>query len=283
MSTPLPPSEAEVAALLSSPVAADRAEGAALVGEQGLGTLVPRVRALLGDDAPYTFPHGPRAMIGEVRSAALVALQAIYRRARRAPDFGPVTVRRAMPADEAIGAAAGLPAAAWAAADTRLAERVRPDPADREAARAYAALQAAGKVDYRVEEVDPRDWLTPLQREVSASQLQSQRPRPHLRVATAARPDETAGFVYREGTRWVFDFAEGAPNQRARAFFREILRADRAGMSRPARDAQGRPRRNADGSLVLDGTIPLDTPDPTPVLSALAAFAAPEWYAELVR
>lgn len=243
----------------------------------------PLVQGLLDDTAPYVFAHGTALMISEVRFRALEVMQSLYQRIKKAPDFGPVQVRKAMPAEEAIAQATAAlrPLKPDARADLEaqveatLNTHVRP-PADHEdACRAYLVLQLLDQVPYRTEEVDPTTWMTPLQAEVARSQLQSSRPLPHLRVALKESPTDPLGYLYREqpGRRWTLDFAEGPAAARAVRLTRRFLTSlDARGVPRVLHDADGQPLRNPDGSFQLDGAVPLETQIPEELLQSMAAF-----------
>jgi len=237
------------------------------------------LRPLLADDAPFVFERGGVTRVGELRFRTLDALQGLYRAAKRAPDFGPVTVRRAPSADEvhsqAGAALAGLDTVsgvkALAAVDRFLDSRVLPAEPERALLRDYRLLQHLGLLDYRVEEVDPETWLTPLQAEVAASQLVSARPVPHLQLAQSGR---VLGYIYRQDGRWALDFSEDHDARRAARRATQVLTGiDRRGVPRVVRGADGAPQRSADGALVLDGVVPLDGP-PLEVLRSLEAFVA---------
>lgn len=240
------------------------------------------LRELLADDAPFAFRHGGALHVSEVRMRALEALEHLYRAARRpASELGPVVVRRAMPAVEAVRRAQE---ALEPLGDERrqelasragafLAARVRPaSDEEGEALLAYRILQQMGHVAYREEAVDPETYLTQTQREVADTQLARERPRPHLCVFSGT--GDLLGYVWREPKgRWVLDFAEVPVAKDAVYLTRSVLGGlDPGGVPRVARDAAGRPLRDADGALVLEGTIPLDTPDGCEVLRSLAAF-----------
>jgi len=271
--------------LLRAPAVARRLEGVERAEADGRADdLLP----LLADDAPFVFERGGVTRVGEVRFWTLDALQGLYRAAKRAPDFGPVTVRRAPSADEvrsqAWAALSGLDTVssagassagasrteALAAVDLFLDTRVLPAESERALLRDYRLLQHLGLLDYRLEEVDPATWLTPLQAEVAASQLVSARPLPHLQLSQGGR---TLGYIYREGGRWALDFSEDHDARRAARRATQVLTGiDRRGVPRVLFSADGAPQRSADGALVLDGVVPLDGP-PVEVLRSLAAFA----------
>ncbi len=136
---------------------------------------------LLDDDAPVVRSHAGRPHLVEVRAVALVALQDRRRGAGHGWPYGPVVVRRAMPADvaaaQALAALDRLDPARREAlvrqVEARLAEQVDPAPADREACRDYVTLLVLGLVSYERQEVDPERMLTPAQVAVHASQLRS--------------------------------------------------------------------------------------------------------------
>ncbi|HEU4328278.1 MAG TPA: hypothetical protein VFS21_34390 [Roseiflexaceae bacterium] len=261
--------------------------------DEGVTWAIPQLRELLGDTSPFVLDHGGRVFVGEVRARALSALEALYRLGGRKPDFGPLAVRKAMPAGE-VAAKAALAlgrldmaerSRVLAEAEQILDQRVQPLDTERPLLRDYLILQALDLVDYRLEEVDPLTYLTPLQAEVLASQVQSQRPLPHLRLAAAEAPTTPLGFVYRDiGGRWTLDFREDTYGQQAAAMVQQILRGiDRRGVPRVQRTADGSPRRNADGSYILNGVVPLDTPAPRELLDNLRLFLPPAYQAILAE
>jgi hypothetical protein len=276
-----------VRALLADPSVDRRLEGLALAEETGAG--IAAVFGALEDDAPYAFDHGDQRMISEVRMRALVVLVALCRLNGRPFDFGPVSVRRAMSADEARERAAEAmeeaeePGRARIAAEDFLEARVQPAARDREALLAYRILQVLGAVDYQVEEVDPETGLTPTQAEIRASQMAGERPRPHLRVADAA--GNTLGFVYREvgAKRFTLDFAEDTAAEAARRFTTSIFGIERGGVPRVVFDEEGVPRTDDDGAFVLDGVVPLTCVDPKAVLRSVAAFLDRRFVTEVRR
>ena len=277
-----------VRALLAQPRVAHRLEGLALAEQTGAA--LDAVRPLLQDDSPYVFLHGDAPMVAEVRSRALVVLEVLTRLAGQPPDFGVVQVRRAMPAEQALQGAAdacrGLApreaAALRARVDRFLDERVQPDPPDRPALCAYRTLQLLGRVRYHEEVVDPRTYLTPLQQEIHASQIASPRPRPHLVVRD--RSGLPLGTIYRApgASRWSLDFGELAAAEDARRFAQTIFGIEPGGVPRVRHDRDGAPLTAPDGSLLLDGTIPSGTEDPTALLRSLGAFLARRYSVELV-
>lgn len=278
----------QMRALLESPRAEDRVAGLDAVAEAGAGEHLPRVVRMLGDDAPYVFRHGPRRMIAEVRTRALVTLEKLYALTRRRPDFGPVLVRKAMPVESAERRArealAALDTAAQAEVESRAADHlfhhVRPRPEDHATLLAYRVLQELGQVPYLREEVDPITYRTPLQAAVEQSQLQSDRPRPHLRVRDPR--GETLGFVYRTSDgRLALDFSEGREAEEAMRWIRRVLSIEPRGLPR-VRHADDTPVTNPDGSFALDGVVPLNTAEPADLLRSLRAFVAKMYPAELV-
>lgn len=274
----------------SSRARADAASQAA-AGE-AFGAL-DALRGMLADDAPFTFEQGGARFVSEVRMRALEALQHLYRvGGRPASELGRVTVRKAMPAEEAVRLAQEAleplddarreEVAARAAAF--LDAQVLPQDDEREALLAYRILQELGRVPYREEEVDERTYITPTQREVAAAQLARERPRPHLVVLS--RAGDLLGYVWREPAqgRWVLDFAQVPAAADAARMAQSVLGGlDPGGVPRVVHDAAGRPRRDEDGSLVLDGVVPLDAPDPREALRSLAAFLTDPFDAAVVE
>ncbi len=250
------------------------------------------LRDLLADDAPFTFQHGGAALVSEVRMRALEALEQLYRAGGRSADeLGRVTVRKAMPAEEAVRLAQealeplddARRQEVAARASAFLDARVRPDDDERETLLAYRVLQELGRVPYREEAVDPKTWLTPTQREVAFTQLARERPRPHLCVLSGQ--GDLLGYVWREPSgRWVLDFAQVPAAADAVRLTHTVLGGlDPGGVPRVVHDDAGRPRRDDDGSFVLDGVVPLDAPDPRELLRSLGAFLTDPFAAVLVE
>ncbi|MCO5170782.1 MAG: hypothetical protein M9894_31020 [Planctomycetes bacterium] len=266
---------------LAAPSSRARADAASQVAAAEAFDALDAVRGLLADDAPFAFRHAGALHVSEVRMRALEALGQLYRAARLpAGELGEVAVRKAMPGEEAVRRAQealeGLDEARRAEVAARasafLDDRVRPaSDEEREVLLAYRVLQELGRVAYRQEELDPATYLTPTQREVAFSQLARERPRPHLCVLAGG---ELLGYVWREPAgRWVLDFASVPAAADALHLTRSVLgRLDPGGVPRVVRDAAGRPRRDDDGALVLDGVVPLDAPDAREVLRSVAAF-----------
>lgn len=273
-------------ALLASSCARARLQGIERIAAAGgpVELLLP----LLEDDAPYLYAHAGRGFLAEVRADALVAVEDLYRAARREPDFGMVLVRKAMPAESALGQASMLLSALpqdqaeaiLAQAEADLALQVQPQPFEHEACRAYRVLQLLERVPYERQRVDPRTWLTPLQAQVHGTQVVSDRPRPCLRLGTADAP---LGWVYRRDGQWVQDFSESPDARRAQRMVGSIMRAEGGQLPRVVGAAEGAPRRSGDGSLVLDGTVPRDVADPFEYLASLAAFCDGLFPCELQR
>lgn len=261
--------------LLTSPCARIRLDGVQRVQQAGgpLKALLP----LLDDDAPYLYAHAGQGYLAEVRADALVAVQALARAAGGAPDLGSLTVRKAMPAEDAQAQAQGLLSAMppalreplLARVDLHLAEHVQPSPFEAAACRAYRVLQELGRVPYLHQSLDPVTLLTPLQAAIHQGQAEGERPRPHLRIDGEDGP---LGFIYRQGERWVQDFTEAPQARRAARMVGSFIRAERGELPRVVGAAEGAPRRNPDGSLVLDGVVSRQVADPVEYLRSLAAF-----------
>ena len=196
---------------------------------------------LLDDDAPVVRSHAGRPHLVEVRAVALVALQDRHRGAGHGWPYGPVVVRRAMPADvaaaQALAALDRLDPARREAlvrqVEARLAEQVDPAPADREACRDYATLLALGLVSYERQEVDPERMLTPTQVAVHASQLRSPRPMPHVRFDG---PDGPVGYLFREHGRWVSDLDESPLGRQVARFLGHLVTTDLPRWTGPVAD-----------------------------------------------
>lgn len=267
-----------------------RVDGADRAGE-AFHELLPELEALLRDDAPYLFQHGEHAMISEVRLRALAALERIYRRSGRRPDFGTLSVRKGMSATEAHRRAAEAlaecsvaeQAQLLARVDAFLITRVNPTAAEREALRDYRVLQELGLVEYRHEAVDPETYLTPLQEEVRLSQMRGQRPCPYLRVASLGNPGRTLGFVYRDvqSRQWAIDFAECDEAEEAADWVREMMTLDPGGVPRVQRDRHGKPLLDEEGGLRYDGVIPLETRDEVALLQSIHSLISERYHGDL--
>lgn len=188
---------------------------------------------MLNDDAPFLFGHGGKRHVSEVRMRALVALQDLYRRKGLTWDLGAVQVRKAMSAAdaerEALAALARLPEkgrnVCIAEAEGFLNSRVEPFDRDRAPLRAYRILQQLSLVTYELQEPLPTSLLTPLQIAVQQSQLQSERPTPHLKFSGTVG---AVGFVYVDAGQWVLDFAEGPEGERIQAEIRAAVGREEA-------------------------------------------------------
>lgn len=271
---------------LGSPSSATRASVAHEMAEEYVGEAMDGLRELLSDDAPFAFRHGDELMVAEVRAAALNALQLMYKQTQRPPDFGVVEVRKAMSADEvraAIDAVRDADEIARVAtqADEFVTKHVVPNNKDEEEVLvAYRILQELGLVEYRREEVDPKTYMTPLQAEVSASQLVSQRPTPHVRF-TSSSDQRLLGYYYPQDGRWLIDFAEDAEANDVQRYLRSILTVEKNGVPKVVKNLDGSPKTSADGSFVLDGVASFDG-DPLDVLFSVSAFLATKANAHVV-
>jgi hypothetical protein len=227
------------------------------------------LKTLLDDDAPIIVEHGGDSFIVEVRAVALDALGWLYRRHDVSVDFGPVLVRRGMRCDLAIQLAHQALGAA--------------EPLD--AIAAYGRLQQLGQVPYQTEYLDPLTRTTPMQDAVHQSQLESARPRPHLRVAGAQLPQRTLGYLYRDGANeWTADFAEGYDSDAAMSHLNWALYDVRPnGVPQLRRDASGVAVRGDGGGFVFDGVVPLDASDAERVLVEVADLVQGMVFAELCR
>ncbi len=276
----------DIAALSSS--SANRRVAAAEVVAEGRYDAVPRLKELLDDDAPVIWDD----VIGEVRQAALAALQRLYWAGKRAIDFGPVLVRPAWPLEEMRRASAaamgGLSPdereAVLARADEFLKQRVQPLGDEADDIRAYRVLQELGRVPYDKQEIDPTTKLTRLQEELYAQQVASARPRPCLRVALRDSPGTTIGWIYRspEKRSLAADFSEHPAAVDAQEILSKVLSLGKQGVPRIVHDGAGRPRTTPDGNFQLDGEIALDSDDVTDTLRSVAAFMQREFATELL-
>jgi len=264
---------------MSSASSAIRADSCHDIADEMAGDRIDELRDLLEDDAPFVFTHGGRRMISEVRFAALSALQALYRGLAREPDFGPVLVRKATSVEEALAQAATADAQLEQAERARLNKsvddfvqtRVRPDARDAEAVRAYRLLQELGRLEYRREEVDPISYMTPLQAEVSASQLTSSRPKPHLRFVSIA-DGRTLGYLYKSDGRWVQDFAEDAEAGEVRSFLDKVFTIERGAIPRVRFSDSGQPLLDDVGAFVFDGSTSLADGEAVELLRSVQAL-----------
>jgi hypothetical protein len=280
-------------AALDSSFARERIRGIEGVVENGRYDAVPRLVELLDDDAPHIWD----GVIGEVRFAALAGLQRLHWITRDRLELGrPVLVRKAWPlrdmrrAYDAAMAELSPPerAAVLARASQFLEERVKPHETEADDMRAYRVLQELGKVDYERQELDPATNLTPLQASIYAEQAAPPRPRPCLRVSLLERPGQTIGFLYRNPINgiWARDFSEHPASVDARDLLAKISTLGTAGaIPRVVHDDAGQPRRNPDGSFVLDGEVSPDSTESDDVvdyLRSVAAFMQPEFATELL-
>jgi hypothetical protein len=269
--------------LLSSPSAQDRLRGLEVWNQ--LHGANAEIVPMLADDAPVLHSHAGRRVITEVRAAVLVALQDRYRMVGTRWDLGPVQVRKAMSAEEAEQRAdkalGGLDEAERRAvlerAEQALQRHIQPREEDRSAVRAYRVLQELGQVDYLQQEVG-KNWLTPLQAEVHASQTRTDRPRPHVRFDGDSGP---VGWVYRAERGWALDFDESPLGREIREYVDRWLHVARGGVPRVVYEG-GAPKTSPDGAFVLDGVVPNDTTDLLDWLRSVAAFGAREHRATLV-
>lgn len=270
---------------LRSSVSATRALIAHKLADEYVGEAMEPLRELLDDRAPFVFHHAGKLMVAEVRAAALNALQLMYKQINEPPDFGAVEVRKAMTADEiqeALDAAdASEVGRATKQAEEFLAAHVVPaNEKEGKLLLAYRILQQLGKIEYRLERVDLNTYMTPLQAEVSASQLVSDRPKPHVRFSSH-NDRRLLGYYYPEDGQWILDFAEDAEARDVERYLRSILTLEESGVPRVVQRVDGSPKTNPDGSFVLDGVAPFDG-DPTDVLFSVSAFLATEANADVV-
>jgi hypothetical protein len=273
---------------LDSPSAMERMRGIRGVVEHARYEAVPKLKLLLEDDAPTIWDD----VIGEVRHAALAALQRLYWITKERLEVGPVMVRRAWPlrdmrrAYEEAMARLSLAdrQATLAKVDLHLERCVRPAPAHADDMRAYRALQELGLVRYERQDLDPVTGLTPLQESIYAEQVASPRPRPCLRVSLRDEVDRVIGWVYRSTTNgfWAYDFSEHPAAADARDALSRIMTLGQAGIPRVVHDDQGQPVRSPDGSFVLDGELSPSSGDVVECLRSIAAFMQREFAVELL-
>ena len=265
-------------AALDSAAVFDRVQGIEGVMKNGRQDAVPKLVAMLDDDAPVI---GPEAA-GEVRLLALAALQRLCWMAKKPLDLPPVLVRATWPLGEMraayASAVSGLPAAEYAAlharADDFMARRVKPSPHTEADARSYRVLQELGKVHYQRQAVDRESLLTPLQAELYARQVSSPPPPPRLRVALREPPHSVIGWIHFDGERrrWTSIFSEHPARPDAEVILLEAMPVQGGVIRRVVHDERGQPVLDAKGNLVIDGEIPLDTGAPVDILRSYAAF-----------
>ncbi len=258
----------------TSPSSITRARAAVQAGEIRNAFAEPKLRALLDDASPFVIAHGTRKVISEVRFAALEALQLVCHRHNKDLALGPVTVRRAMPVDEALQRVVAVADVdrerVHELVETSVRERVSPPDDDALAVRAYLTLQALGLIEYTRELVDPRTFMTPTQDDVRRTQTARERPRPHLRVADKADATRTFGFVYRDANhRWAIDFADGVGAADAVETLKAVMRPT---LQRARVDESGHTIRNPDGTAQFEGTLVLATGDTVPILQTLRVY-----------
>lgn len=272
---------------LDSPVASVRANAAMATFRNWAADLIPELKALLADDAPFAHGDSPNVRLAEVRFNALVALQGHYARQGLKPDFGPVTVRKNMKANEAENLAAeflgSLPEAERTAlmreVDESLSARVKPRQ-HTEVVRAYRTLQLAGLVEYELQEVDPDLLVTPLQEAIRLSQLREPSP-PYLRICDRNHVSRTLGYVYHDNGRCVLDLSDGHDATLALEHLQWALSCRKAAVPLVVLDQYGDAIKTPGGTFVFDGDLPLDTGDPELILRSLGALASNRVKSEL--
>jgi hypothetical protein len=270
---------------LQSPRAADRLAAVERVAEDCLLELEGELRSLLSDDSPYLFLRGDEELVAELRYAALTALQRLCRLADRPLAVGTLRVRAATPAallepmaDLALrGLNSPQRRAVLGQVDALLDARVRPDPDHHTLLRSYLILRELGQISYRLERPDPLTGLLPLQREVEASQVEGDRPRPHLRVHGAQ--GHLLGHVYRSRVGWVLDFAESEEAARAERFAATVMALREGGIPQLLFEGEG---PSGPGAGLDDPTVPADSEEPALYLQNLGAFLGARFRVELV-
>jgi hypothetical protein len=273
---------------LDSPSAMERMLGISRVVEHARYEAVAKLKLLLEDDAPTIWDD----VIGEVRHAALSALQRLYWVTKERLEVGPVLVRKAWPLrdmrrayEEAMARLSPADRqATLAKADAYLERCVKPASTQADDMRAYRVLQELGLVRYERQDLDPVTNLTPLQEHIYAEQVASPRPRPCLRVSLVDEVDRVIGWIYRNPTNgfWAYDFSEHPASVDARDAVSRIMTLGQAGIPRVVHDHAGRPVRSADGKFVLDGELSPDSGDVMECLRSMAAFMQREFAVELI-
>ncbi len=200
---------------LDAPAAHQRLRALQEIGAQLHFAAVPRLQSMLADDAPVV-ARARRPIVFEVGMFALTVLQRLYRAAGRQADFGPVRVAKAANLVDVEGLAEFALGELTperrtdvvARAEQDVADLIRPPAEDVKPVLAYRILQLLGRIDSRVEDLDPDTCLTPLQEEIFASQVASERPRPCIRIRTLGA-DRTVGWVFRDPRgEWVVDVSD---------------------------------------------------------------------------
>lgn len=268
----------------SSPSSLTRARAAVEAGALRNVYAEPALRALLEDASPFVVAHGTRMVISEVRFPALEALELVCHRHQKPLELGVVTLRRALPVEEALARAAAISDEARERVrplvDSALSEKVAPAASDEPALRAYLTLQMLGEIEYQREVVDPATFMTPLQDDVRRTQVAADRPRPHLRVADRNAPSRTFGYVYRDARkRWALDFADGVGAADAVDTLKAVMRPT---LQRACVDETGATVRNADGTARFDGSLVLATGEDLPILQTLRVYLERRFACEIV-
>ena len=274
---------------LDSPVASDRANAALATFRNWAADLIPDLKAMLADDAPFAHGKAPNLRLSEVRFSVLVALQGHYARKELAPDFGQVVVRKNMTADEAERRASAFlesiseaeQAALLERVDASIEARVRPRK-HHEVVRAYRVLQLSGLVEYEEQEVDPELLVTPLQEAVRLSQLRQPAP-PYLRIICDKQADRTLGYVFHTDGKCWLDLSEGHDASRALEHLQWALGCRKKAVPLVVVDQVGKPLFSPEDTFIFDGDIPLDSADSELVLQSLGALASRRVKSELVR
>ena len=272
---------------LDSPAVWDRVQGIEGVVKNDRQDAIPRLVELLADEAPVIGQDD----VGEVRQLALAALQRLHWKARRPLQVGEVLVRPTWPLGEMREAYSRAIAelspdrreAVHARADDYLARRVQPSAYTASDARAYRVLQELGLVAYQRQTADPVTLLTPLQAELYARQVAKPPPLPRVRVALREHPDTTIGWIHFDGgtRRWTATFSEHPARPDAEAILLEAMPVQGGVIRRVVHDQRGQPVRGADGKLVIEGEIRLDSGDQLDILRSYAAFLGRTFATEL--
>jgi len=235
------------------------------------------VRSMLDDGAPYLDGQS----ICELRLRALEVLEVLSRRGKTPLDIGDVRVCRPMPRADVERLATDQLARlsklerqnVLAQADAYLGASVVPSPQEKETLRNYVVLQQLDCVPYVSQRVDSSTLLMPLQREMLLERTHLPRPTPRLRVSAVEDPEVPVAYLYKiSGDRyWSLERLRHPAAGEVSESVARVQSIEKTGVPRVVLDERGQPRRNLDGTLVLDGIVE-DSEMSTAYLHTVAAF-----------